>query len=128
MTRTRLLLIFGLLALAAGPTLHGVRIALGDPDTPTYLPFLSGAGALLLVAHAARRRTRGAILGAAAAGLVALGLGLYPLALRAPSYDGPARVGQPLSPFTARPADGTAFDLERLRAGGPAVMVFFRHW
>jgi hypothetical protein len=95
--------------------------------TPWHLPILSTLGAFFLVLAVARRRS-----------VVRIGLLVLVVALagfewifltsmsRLPTYEGPARAGQPIPAFQSKLADGRLFTEKDLQDGKCSVMVFFR--
>lgn len=95
--------------------------------TPWHVPILLTLGALSLVLAVARRRSVVRIVLLVL--VVALaGFQWYFLTSmsRLPSYDGPARAGQPIPAFQTKYADGRSFTEKNLQDGKRSIMVFFR--
>ena len=93
---------------------------------PWYLPIMTTLGALLLLVAVAQRLTITRIV---VLGLIVVLAGLQWLmmtTLKLPSYDGPARAGQPIPAFQAALADGRTFTDKDLQDGTPSVLTFFR--
>lgn len=95
--------------------------------TPWHVPILLTLGALSLALAVARRRSVVRIV------LLVLVVALagfqwyFLMSLsRLPSYDGPARAGQPIPTFKTKYADGRSFTEKDLQDGKRSIMVFFR--
>jgi hypothetical protein len=113
-----------LLAIALVAVQYGVLRWL---TTPWHTPILLTLGAVFLVLAVARRRT---VVRIAVLVLVIALAGFEWFFLtsmsRLPSYEGPARAGQPMPAFQTKLADGRTFTEKELQGDQGSVMVFFR--
>src|SRR5262245_45245751 len=112
------LLAFGMVAVQYG--------VLKWLKTPWHVPILFTLGAFFLMLAVARRRS-----------VVRIALLVLVVALagfewffmtsmsRLPSYEGPARAGEPIPAFQTKFADGRAFTDKGLQDGKGSVLVFF---
>lgn len=118
----------GLLLTFGAPLAFAVSMATGGTGAGLWLPWVTGAGALLLVLAFVQRRSLGRgllmALGVLVAVLVATGMSMMTL----PDYTGPAKAGTELPAFEALRADGSPFRVENLRDGKRRVLVFYRGW
>jgi hypothetical protein len=114
-----------LAVLAIGLTV--LQYALRLLIMPWHLPILTTLGALLVVLALARRGsvTRVLVLLLVVA-LAGFEWWFVALASKLPSYQGPARAGEPAPAFQTTLADGSSFTEQDLRDGQPTVMTFFR--
>ena len=129
-SRHWLLFFAGIALFVLGPVWFVVQFRLKNLGPAWYVPILSSAGVLLLIASVWRRR---GIVRTVFLMLFAIVSGfewfVFTVAARSPAYAGPAQPGRKVPQFAACLADGTPFTTADLKKGTTTVMVFFRgHW
>ena len=117
----------GIVACLLGVALVFVQFGLKHLFVPWYSPMLATIGGGLLLLSVARRRSIPRVIALVLVAVLA-GFEWYFLVsfVKLPDYEGPARTGQKLPPFSTTLASGSTFTDADLRDGSRRVLVFFR--
>jgi hypothetical protein len=117
----------GIGACLLGLALVVAQFSLKRLGTPWYSPALATVGAVMLLAALARRWSIPRVVALVLiAGFAGLQWYFLVVLMKLPTYEGPARAGQPFPAFHSTLADGRPFTDADLRDGSRRVMVFFR--
>jgi hypothetical protein len=121
-----MLLLAGLAVAIAGIVAYVVQLRLQVLKAPWYMPVLSTAGLLLVIASLWRARSVWRYLALAFVFLLAAGEWALIVVPDLPAYTGSVAEGKPFPAFATMRADGSSFTQRDLGGDTNDVLVFFR--